>query len=88
MRNLIKLLVFFFLAAAVAITILSNPQSGLSGALMILVVIVVYLIPSIVAANRKHANEGAIVALNMLLGWTFLGWVIALVWALTDNRRV
>jgi hypothetical protein len=26
-------------------------------------------------------------ALNVLLGWTILGWVIALVWALTDNVK-
>jgi hypothetical protein len=25
--------------------------------------------------------------LNLFLGWTFLGWVIAMVWAFTDNTR-
>ena len=47
----------------------------------------VYLLPSIVAASRRHRNEGAIVALNILLGWTFVGWVVAFVWSLTDNTR-
>lgn len=50
--------------------------------------ILLYLLPSIVAARRHHNNEGAIVALNLLLGWTFLGWVAALVWALSDNTRL
>jgi hypothetical protein len=40
-----------------------------------------------VAASRKHNNEGAIFVLNLLLGWTFLGWVIALIWAPTDNTK-
>lgn len=43
----------------------------------------VYAAPAFIAAYRNHPNVAAIVALNILLGWTFLGWVVALVWALT-----
>jgi hypothetical protein len=39
--------------------------------------------PSLVAYHRGHPNAMAIFALNLLLGWTFVGWVVALVWALT-----
>lgn len=42
----------------------------------------IYFAPSIVASNRKHRQMTAIFWLNLLLGWTFLGWVAALVWAL------
>ena len=51
--------------------------------LIVLGVLFVYFVPSIVATNRGHHNTEAIIALNLLLGWTFLGWVISLVWALT-----
>lgn len=44
--------------------------------------LVLYFVPTIIAANSKRPNTGAIFALNLFLGWTFLGWVIALVWAL------
>jgi hypothetical protein len=88
MRELAKIIIFFFVAAAVAITIMSNPDTLTSGFLIIGVCIFLYLFPTVVAANRKHNNEGAILALNLLLGWTVLGWVIAMVWALTDNTRV
>ena len=55
------------------------------GMLIILVLVpAVYAIPSIVAFKRGHQNKNAILALNILLGWTFLGWVAALVWALTQ----
>jgi hypothetical protein len=87
MRDLAKIIIFFCIAAAVAITILSNPNTFLSGALLVGVCIFLYLLPTCVAANRKHNNEGAILALNLFLGWTLLGWVAALVWALTDNTR-
>lgn len=45
---------------------------------------VMYFAPSIVASFRKHHNATAIFFLNLLLGWTFLGWVGALIWALTS----
>jgi hypothetical protein len=47
----------------------------------------VYVLPSIVAGSRHKRNLGAIVALNLLAGWTVVGWVAALVWALTHDRR-
>jgi hypothetical protein len=49
------------------------------------VAIAVYFIPSFGAGRRNHRNANAILALNLLLGWTFVGWAIALVWALTAN---
>lgn len=51
--------------------------------ILLTVSIVFYIIPTIIAAVRGHHNVGAIAALNFLLGWTFLGWVVALVWSLT-----
>lgn len=43
-----------------------------------------YILPSVIAFKRGHQNCGAILALNILLGWSFLGWVAALVWSLTQ----
>jgi len=45
-----------------------------------------YLLPSVIAYTRHHHNADAIFALNLLLGWTFLGWVVALVWSLTSTK--
>ena len=44
-----------------------------------------YIIPALIAALRWHNNRMAITATNLLLGWTFLGWATALIWALTSN---
>lgn len=49
--------------------------------------ILAYFIPGIVASNRGHVNATAITALNLLLGWTLIGWILALVWALTSNVK-
>ncbi len=45
--------------------------------------IAIYLIPSIIASKADHPNKAAIIALNILGGWTFIVWVISLVWALS-----
>lgn len=42
-----------------------------------------YFLPTIVGWNKR--NSGAILTLNLLLGWTFIGWVVALVWAMTHD---
>ena len=53
----------------------------------IILVLLIYFLPVIVAWSRWHRNEYAIGMLNMFLGWTFLGWVIVLAWAFTDDTR-
>lgn len=49
--------------------------------LMVVVSLVVYFFPAAVAAARGKSNTGAITLLNFLLGWSLIGWVIALVMA-------
>jgi lysylphosphatidylglycerol synthetase-like protein (DUF2156 family) len=51
-----------------------------------LAIILVYLAPSIIAQRYQHPRQPAILMLNVALGWTIVGWVVALIWAL-DGRR-
>lgn len=56
--------------------------------LAILVLMVIgcfYFFPTILSASMRKKNTPAIGALNLLLGWTFIGWVAALVWTLTKE---
>ena len=46
----------------------------------------VYIFPAIVAGLRGTKRQGGILVLNLLTGWTCLGWTIALVWALVEER--
>ena len=55
--------------------------------LLFMGMVTIYLIPSIIAMKREHSNLPAIVTLNLLFGWTFLGWGIALIWSFTDNKQ-
>jgi hypothetical protein len=47
-----------------------------------------YLLPTYEAWNRKHENLMALGLLNLFLGWTFIGWVGAMVWAFKKPSTV
>lgn len=47
----------------------------------------VYFLPAYIASRRGHQSEWAILALNLCLGWTVLGWLLALIWGLSGTNR-
>jgi hypothetical protein len=55
---------------------------GTGGGLLLLIL---YFVPSIIALFRGHLSAAAIFVLNLVFGWTFIGWIIALIWSLTGN---
>ena len=46
-----------------------------------------YLLPYLAARHRGHPNKSAIWIFNMFLGWTVIGWIIALIWAHTGEDK-
>ena len=44
-----------------------------------------YWLPTIVALARHSSSRGAIAALNFFFGWTGLGWIAAMVWAIAST---
>lgn len=42
-----------------------------------------YFLPAIIAWNKK--SRTGIFLLNLLLGWTLLGWIAALIWSVTSE---
>jgi hypothetical protein len=59
-------------------------MQAIFGLLLILALIYIYCVPAIVAEKRKHPQRAGISVLNFFLGWTFIGWVVALVWAVSE----
>ena len=47
----------------------------------VIVVLPIYFLPAIIAFWRHHHQVVPILLLNLFLGWTFVGWVVALVWS-------
>ena len=50
--------------------------------------ICVYLLPTFIAYRKDKKDKLAILLINIFLGSTFIGWVIALVWALTTDKKL
>ena len=46
-------------------------------------VALLFFLPTVIALLRNHHNWVPIALVNVLLGWTVLGWVVALVWSFT-----
>ena len=55
--------------------------SGFVGIILFILSLAFYFLPTIIALIRGHRNTLAIFLLNFFLGWTFIGWVVSLVWA-------
>jgi Superinfection immunity protein len=49
-------------------------------------VLAFYFLPALVADLRGAKHVDAIAAINLFLGWTLVGWLAALVWALVEAQ--
>jgi len=49
--------------------------------------LLLYFLPTVIVLARRHQDGLAIFMLNLLLGWTALGWIVALIWSLTEVRN-
>jgi hypothetical protein len=46
-----------------------------------------FFLPAIIAFLRGHPRRWGIVILLLTLGWTVVGWLVALIWCLSATRR-
>ena len=50
---------------------------------VVLLALLVHFIPTFIAYRRAHPRKIPILLVNLFLGWTGIGWIAALVWALS-----
>lgn len=53
--------------------------------IFLLVSLFLYFLPAFLARNKS--NFTAILLVNLFLGWTFIGWIVALIWALSSDSQ-
>ena len=64
-------------------------ESSSTVAMLFFIALAIYFIPFIIALFKRKSNTIAIFFLNLLAGWTFVGWLVAFIWSLTkDNKHV
>ncbi len=44
-----------------------------------------YMLPWAIAVHRSKSDTGKILLINLLLGWTIIGWIWALLLSLRDE---
>jgi len=59
----------------------SSGPAALGALIVFLAGVSLYFVPTIVGAIRKVPNIGSVVVINLFLGWTLIGWVVALAMA-------
>jgi RNA polymerase subunit RPABC4/transcription elongation factor Spt4 len=59
---------------------IANAAVGLTGGGIFGIILIAgaYLLPTIIAYTRKVTNVGSVFVINFFLGWTFIGWIVAL----------
>jgi hypothetical protein len=48
---------------------------------ILIILVILYMLPSIAAICVGHKDTIPIIILNIFLGWLFIPWVICLVWS-------
>ena len=54
---------------------------------IIVLILGIYMLPWFIALGRNHPHPTSVFLLNLLTGWTLLGWYVALVWAVVGSDR-
>ena len=66
---------------------LDDPGDAAAGIVILIVMVVgsvlIYFIPTFAARGKPQFNS--VLAINFFLGWTLVGWVIALAWAVKQD---
>lgn len=54
---------------------------------LLIILALIYLLPTIIAFSRGHASKWGIFATNLLLGWSGIIWLVALIWSLSNKGQ-
>ena len=81
MKSFGRLILYFFIGLILFI-ILDAILGGTGIVTLIGITLAIYLIPTIIAFARKVPSSLAIAVLNIFLGWSIIGFIVALVWSL------
>lgn len=66
----------------------ANALGRFGAALFFVVAPLAYFLPTIEAKLNNHTSVASLGLLNLFLGWTFIGWVAAYIWAFKKPAEV
>lgn len=74
--------------AAAELMFLIAMLGDLLNIVLAVIAVVIYFAPSWIALARRALHPLPIFLLNLVLGWSLIGWLVALVWALLTATGV
>lgn len=90
MKRATKTLLFILLLLTfVIMTVAMRPPGPLEVGLIMIIIFAIplYFLPTIIAALRHSVNKMVVFLVNLFLGWSVIGWIIALILSLVDGSR-
>ncbi len=70
--------------------VMSHPPArpgSINVLLGLVILLVFYFLPTVIARARRSTMTVWVVLIDLLAGWTLVGWVVALVMALASSRK-
>lgn len=61
--------------------------ASVGGLGLLVVIVLAYFLPAVIAFSRGVPNKGSVLVLNLFLGWTLVGWVVALAMAARSHQQ-
>jgi hypothetical protein len=52
----------------------------------LIILVFIYILPAVIANKRNVKNQGMIWLVNILLGWTLIGWALVFIWAIVEKE--
>jgi len=67
------------------LAVTDDPNVNLILLAALVVAVVIYFLPTMIAYARRHERRGSILLVDLFFGWTFVGWWFALIWAIVGK---
>jgi hypothetical protein len=82
----LAMILLALLAIGVAAEAMGGVALWIGGVAFFVLGIGIYFLPAFIASERRHPNRYSIFIINLFFGWTFVGWVACLAWALSNKE--
>jgi len=50
--------------------------------ILLILIVIIYMLPTVIAIARDIPQRKAVAVVNIIFGWTLIGWIGAFIWAL------
>ena len=65
-----------------------NPPMEIADRIFLVVGAIIYFVPTVIAWWMHAKSTRAIFYVNLVFGWTIVGWIVAMMWALAERNEV